>query len=280
MIQSRVRWDDYAAIQAVSITRLKEMQHSPQRYRYRLDHPKTSGALTLGTAAHCATLEPERFSCEFVVWGERTESGRMSPRSGKRWDAFVSSNEGRTIITPDEYADAMAIACAVRSDPVAARYLRTGDPEVTMQWIDAERGVKFKGRADWLTSVDGTRTIVGLKTARDCRPMIFGSACAKLGYHLQWAAYFDGYEQITGHAARVVEIAVESEAPHSVVVYVIPSDVIEQGREEYRDLLGRLKECEAANAWPGPATEEQILTLPTWAYDSQDDLSDLGLVAE
>lgn len=234
--------------------------------------------MTLGTAAHCATLEPERFPRDFLAWTRRTDSGRAAPRTGKAWEEFVAGAGTRTVLTADEYATAQAIASAVRADPVAAPYLVAGDPEVSMQWQLGERACK--GRADWITTAaDGVPVIVGLKTARDCRHFAFGAAAAKLGYHLQWSFYFDGYQAITGQAARMVEIVVESAPPHAVVVYAIPDDILAQGREEYQNLLNVLDDCEARGEWPGPATCEHVLTLPSWVYGSDEDISELGLEA-
>lgn len=276
-IASRMPYREYRALRGISITRLKELKRSPKHYKHRLASPKETPSMKLGTAAHTAVLEPERFGREYAIWGERTESGNLRPRNGKYWDAFAAQHQGQTIITANEYEDALAIQSAARGDPVAMRYLETGDPEVSMQWLCDDQ--LRKGRLDWLTSVDGEPVLVGLKTARDCRHFIFGSAAAKLGYHLQWAYYFDGYTTIKGDGIvpRVVEIVVESDAPYAVAVYTIPFDIMEQGREEYLDLLAQLDECEAKNEWPGPVTEEQILTLPSWVYQSHDDLSELGL---
>jgi len=277
-VESRVPAEEYHARPGVSITRLKELKRSPQHYRYFAEHPKESKAMTLGTAAHCAVLEPERFSREFAVWGNRTASGRMSPRSGKAWEAFEAENAARTIITADEAGLAAAIQQAVRGDKFASRYLESGDPEVSMMW--EYDGRQCRGRADWITSIDGRPNLVGLKTARDCRPFIFGSAAAKLGYHLQWGFYHDGWTTITGVEPRMVEIVVEATAPHAVVVYVIPEDIILQGRDEYQQLMQTLRDCEAAGEWPGPAIGEQILTLPSWVYgEATDDITDLGLEA-
>ena len=275
VIQSRVPAVEYFARPEISISRLKELRRSPQHYRHALLHPKESSAMTVGTAAHCATLEPERFASNFVVWTRRTESGRAAPRNGKIWDAFLVDAGERTVLTADEYEIATAMAAAVRSDPVAAKYLETGDPEATMTWeID---GRPCKGRADWITNLDGEPVLVGLKTARDCRTFAFGAAAARLGYHLQWAFYFDGFSTITGRAPRMIEIVVESAPPHAVVVYFVPEDVIEQGRDEYQDLLRLLADCEARDEWPGPATTEQMLSLPSWVYGTDEDISDLGL---
>lgn len=276
-IQSRVPAADYFALPALSISRLKELRRSPLHYRYLAEHPKESAAMTLGTAAHCATLEPERFCRDYVTWCRRTESGRMAPRTGKLWDAFVAEFGERTILTEDEAALAAGIAAAVRGDPVAAKYLEAGEPEVTLQWELGER--RCKGRVDWLTSRDGEPVLVGLKTACDCRHFAFGAAAAKLGYHQQWSWYFDGYAAITGRDARMVEIVVESAPPHAVVVYAITEDILAQGRDEYLRLIELLTRCETEDYWPGPAETEQILSLPSWVYGTDEDVTELELEA-
>lgn len=278
-IRSRMPAEEYIAIDAVSISRLKELRRSPQHYRHALTHPKETQPLRLGTAAHCATLEPERFGSQFAVWSRRSEkSGNLCPRNGQWWDAFEADNRGKTIITEDECTPALELAAAVRADPVAAPYLESGEPEVVMTW-DAW-GHACKGRVDWLTRKNGEPVLVGLKTARDCRPFVFGSQAAKLGYHLQWAFYLNGYSIIKdGVRPRMVEIVVESAPPHAVIVYRIPDDVLLQGEEEFLQLMATLDRCEQEKAWPGPATEEQVLTLPSWVYQAEDDITELGLVA-
>lgn len=275
-ITSRVPAAEYRAIDALNISALKELRRSPMHYQYRLHNPKESAVLTLGTAAHVAVLEPERFERDFAIWNRRTDSGRMAPRTGKHWDEFcMIEARGRTVLTEDEFDTTRAIQAAVRTDPIARRYLESGEPEVVLTWERSQRACK--GRIDWLTKIDGQTIIVGLKTARDCRGFKFGNQVAQLGYHLQFAYYFDGYVAITGETPKMCEIVVESEPPHPVVVYWIPSDVIEQGRDEYQELINQLEECEATNSWPGPALVEQVLTLPTWCYPAQHELSDVGL---
>jgi hypothetical protein len=277
-IQSRMPRENYDAIQAISITRLKELRRSPQHYQWAIEHPKETASLTLGIATHTAVLEPERFARDFAIWDRRLANGRAAPRQGGAWDAFKDLHAERTILTQDEGELAKAIAKAVRFDETANKYLAIGDPEVSLQWMLGARPAK--GRADWLTTMDGQKVLVGLKTARDCRHMIFGAQAARLGYHLQWAFYHDGFEAITGKPPHIVEIVVESDAPHAVATYIIPSDIIEQGREEYQRLLEILNDCEANDVWPGPVPTEEYLTLPSWAYQrDEDDLTDLGLEA-
>jgi hypothetical protein len=276
-ITSRMPRDEYDRIGALNISRLKEIKRSPQHYRYRLTHPHTTDAMTLGTATHVATLEPERFATDFIIWDRKTDSGKAAPRNGKAWDEFKghAASCGYTILTADEAAEAKAIAAAVRSNETAMIYLQTGDPEVTIE--ATMHGRPCRGRVDWLTTVSGHPHIVGLKTARDCRHFAFGNQAAKLGYHIQWAWYLDLMMAIRETDTSVVEIVVESAPPYAVAVYRIGTDIIEQGRDDYMQLLETLNDCERRDIWPGPVPSEEWLTLPSWAYPQADDLNDLEL---
>lgn len=136
-----------------------------------------------------------------------------------------------------------------------------------MQWPMFGRACK--GRADWLTVVDGEDVIVGLKTARDCRQREFGRDARRYEYHLQWAFYWDGFKTITGRMPKVVEIVVESAPPYAVAVYVVPEEVLTEGFDAYTNLLEQLDECEKLDRWPGPVQGEQILILPSWGNEEQ-----------
>jgi hypothetical protein len=256
------------------------MTRSAKHYRYRCAHEKTTPALALGKSAQCAVLEPERFDLEFVVWDERTETGRLRPRNSKDFDAFVRAHVGKTVLTPDEHRYALDVRSAIRGDRVARKYLRDGSPEVTMLWDDVETGRACKGRADWITTLEGVDAMVGLKTSRDLDPRRFSSQAASLQYYLQWAFYFDGYAAITGKEPRVVEICLEAEPPYDVVCYVIPTEVLELGRETYRELLGRVAACELAERWPGRAENEVLFELPAYLQPSDENLEGLELEGE
>lgn len=261
-IVAGVDFSTYRAAAGVNVSSLKELARSPLHYRYAKDNPKpTTSAMSLGTAAHCATLEPERFAAEFVTW----TGGR---RAGKEWDAFKADAEAaqRLVLTEDERDTALAIAQAVRACPEAMVYLKRGHAEVSMSWQHDEPELALKGRVDWLTVVDGCDVVVGLKTTRDLRPREFAAQAARLCYHWQWAFYYDGFERITGRKPAMVEIVVESAAPHAVAVYRIPEHVLERGRQEYRDALTTLAQCEASGVWPGPVVGEVEFDLPGWAY--------------
>lgn len=269
----------YAQLPGVHITGLKEMRRSPKHFKHRLLHPrKATNALAFGNAAHVAVLEPERFLRDFAIWETKHPEGNGRPRNGKAWDEFQVLNKTRTILLDTEYDEAIAFKDAVRQDPVAMKYLAVGRPELAMTWADSETGIACVGRIDWETKVDKHPAVVDLKSARDVSETWFSRDAARLDYHLQLAFYSDGYEAITGKAPRMVVVAVESTEPYDSVTYIVPEEVLEVGRDAYRELLVRYKQCTDADEWPGQGgNEERVLALPPWCVpeEESDDMADL-----
>jgi hypothetical protein len=274
-ISARMPFAEYVQLPGLSISRLKEMKRSGQHCEYFARNPKRSQPLTLGSAAHCATLEPDRFAAAYRIWDRKTDSGRAAPRNGSAWDEFLAAAiaDGCEVLTADEAGAALAIAAAVRSSKAAMRYLASGEPEVTMQW--QMQGYACKGRVDWIATDCEHPVLVGLKTTRDCGPSFFGRQAADLSYECQWAWYQNGYYAITGIRPRVIEIVVENAAPNAVAVYNIPDEILLLGEENYGRFIEKFGECALSGKWPGPVPGEDDLTLPPWAYPPSD--IDLGL---
>ncbi len=272
----------YHASPGLSISRLKRIGYSPMHFQHVPAASDQAAPMHLGQAAHCAVLEPERFARDYVVWNRMSDKGNLCPRNGQHWEKFKAEHPHSEIVMPDEYEHALRMQQAVRGDKWAMRYLTRGAAEVSMRWM--MRGRLCRGRPDYLGIADGKPHLVGLKTADDIRLHKFSTAAARYQYHLQWAWYHDGYDLIRHVRPVMKEIVVESKPPYAVVVYDIPDEVIEIGREEYTRLLELLADCERANEWPGPALGTEVMfALPSWAYQQEstvtDDITSIGLEA-
>ena len=268
-----IPFDQYLKLPGLSASALKKLMRSPLAFKWSQDHPDHSStpSMALGTAAHTAILEPHRMKTDYVLW----DGG---DRRGKAWTEFKEAHTGKSILTASEFSDVKGMYDAVHGYAPAARYLKDGIAEVTIQWTDPTTGRAFRGRVDWVTVVDGRIVLVDLKTTRDTSPRKFGADAYKLGYHVQFALYVDGWSYLTSEIPRFVAIAVESKAPYEPAVFDVTEDVLVQGHEEYMRLQATLRECETTNSWPPAAQEEQELTLPAWSLNNEDeDLSDIGL---
>jgi hypothetical protein len=268
-----IPFPEYLRLPGLSVSTLKHLLRSPLNYKWHQEHPnlESTPSQAMGTAAHTAILEPAKMKTDYALW----EGGT---RRGKEWDAFKADNATKTILTVDEFADIREMRRNMVNFEPAARYLKEGAAEVTLQW--RMEGRAFRGRVDWLTTIDGSTVLVDLKTTKDARPFKFGADAYRFGYHLQFALYCDGWHALTGENPGFVVLAVENQPPFEPAVFEVPDEVLERGREEYQRLVHILNECESANHWPPAAEAEQRLALPSYAYENEDnDLTDLGLTA-
>lgn len=282
-VRGEISLEDYDAIPAVNQSTLKAIAKSPLHYRHRVDHEqKATPPMRLGAIAHCAVLEYDKLDVRYKVY--EPPEGKTDRFAGKAFDAFVEIEKafGREVIKQRELDNAIEMRKAVQRNKLAGRYLKRGIAEVVMIWNDTASGVLCKARLDWL-SVSVPDVIVELKTARDVGPWAFSAAFARAGYDVQAAFYHDGYTACTGRAPGGKCVAIENVEPHDCVVYDY-NEVIDTGREIYRDYLDKLVACRRDGAWPGQGGDVELtLRLPKWRDPSLDDSADpfaeLGLEA-
>jgi exodeoxyribonuclease VIII len=176
--------------------------------------------------------------------------------------AFELEAEGREIITVEENTKLTAIRDAVRSHPAAAKAL-AGSPVIEQSIFWDADGIACRCRPDAVTE---RGVILDLKTTRDASPEGFAKSIAQYRYHVQAAFYSDGYKAAFGEAPRgFVFIAVETEPPYLVAVYVASETMTSRGRIEYQTDLDTFRECVATDTWPGYSSSPLTLDLPKWA---------------
>lgn len=270
---------DYEAINAVNQSTLKRIAKSPLHYQHRLEHELPSTVpMRLGSVAHTAILEPDRLARDYAVWNP---DGKKPDFRGKDFEEFaaLAVMSGKRVIKPAEIEAAHRMAAAVQRNQLARRYLARGQAEPILVWIDEATGIACKARLDWI-STSVADVMAELKTAADVAPFAFESAFARNGYDVQTAFYCDGYKAATGRELYPKCIAVESSAPHDVIVYDL-AEVVDVGRELYREMLATLAECRRTGLWLGQSpTSERTLRLPRWRDPAEADantLDDLGL---
>lgn len=239
---------------------LKAILRSPAHYAHAIANQREdSDSMRIGRAIHKAVLEPDLFDSAWTTWtGAR--------RAGKEWDAFeaMALESGREVLNQKELAQVNAVARSVLSNADAVRLLSNGRAEFEHEWTDEETGIRCGGRVDYV----GPNGVVDLKSCMTAEPTAFGAAAFRLMYHAQLAWYADGLGMPD---VPLSIIAVESSAPHVVVVYTIEELEREIGRAEYREALKRLAECRKSGRWPGYAVGPTPLSLPRRAYPSDDD---------
>lgn len=266
--------DAYHAAEGISASGLKLIGRSPLHYWAKYLDPnrqieEPTPALRLGTAIHAAVLEPMRFKQEYVVAprvDRRTKEGKET------WAAFEAecAAAGATPISADDFKTCMSISERLNRHPAASVLFRSGSPELSMWWEDADTGVLCKCRPDWL--IDGV-AVIDVKSTQDASAAGFARSVANYEYHMQAAWYLDGVRACLGNDAPQAFIfaAFEKDAPHAVAFYNADAEMIEIGRREYRRRLAIYAACKRSDVWPGYPPEITTLALPAWVLKAAND---------
>lgn len=254
----------YHALDAIGKSDLDMIARSPLHWKNR--ERKETAAMRIGSAVHCAVLESARFALDYVTAPEVNRS----KASKEELVAFEAANAGRITLSVEEAVLCGRIALAVHEHPRANAYLRSGLPEVSALWSDAEFNIRCRARFDFVTP-DGL--LIDLKTTQDASASEFARSCAKFRYHVQSAWYQDGYLAATGDLPLgFVFIAVEKTPPFAVALYELDAKAVDYGRLLARRDLARYANARELDVWTGYASDVQELALPRWAFTDTEDL--------
>ena len=253
--------DDYFTRKGVRSTLLKAMLNgSPLHYRHMQDNLDDGDTpdRQMRRGMHAATLEPERWSREFLPYPGKT-------RSGKDWETWEITHPGITGLTQAGYANANGVAAAVRAHPVAGPLVNYPGAifEEPQEWTDEATGLFCLSRPDLRLPMTD-RTINGdLKTVGSLKDV--ERTAWRLDWPLQATHYVEGAKiNAPGHRVDSCIIAVEDKPPYDVGVYWMRPEVLEHAERIRRGLLETIAECERTGIWPGRYQAAQVMDLPHW----------------
>lgn len=254
--------EDYHSGPGISKSGLDLIARSPAHYIGA--ERKSTPAFALGSAAHCAILEPDTFETRYY-------RGEDIRRGTKAWAELEAKAAGREVLKPLEDWDlAWRIREAVMANDGAKILLNgheKGLVELSAYWIDSETGELCRCRPDyWLKSFG---FVVDLKTTTDASPGAFARSVASYRYHVQAAFYSDGLMALGYRVNGFYFLAVEKDPPFAAAVYSLAPEAILEGRRLYRRDLDTYHRCRKTGIWPGYA-EFRELNLPAWAYRSEE----------
>ena len=248
---------EYRSAAGVNKSTLWNMRKSPAHYKYYLDHAQEdTAAMKIGRAFHAAVLTPTAYKREYAVLPEgidrRTKAGK------EQYEEFISSAEGKEIITAQDAETIKQIAKAIRSNKDAAGLLKGTKREKPFFWTD-DNGILCKCRMDAVT----TGRIIDIKTAQDADTDVFVRESMKYGYHVQAAHYIDAYyKKIGSKTPEWYFIVVEKTEPYCVNILKADIGFLDYGFVVRQELMNKLIKCQKENSFPGYGLNE--LCLPGW----------------
>lgn len=268
----------YHQWKACSQSALKTFERSPAHLKAERDFPpeydnQKQANLDLGSAFDMCTLQPD----EFPKWFQLRPAGNANSNAYKDKVAEIKGRSPFVRLLKSEAWDAVhRMRDAVREHPIAGALLGAS-PQLSGVATDHEHGIRVKIRLDDVAPGIG---LVDLKKCYDARKEAFGRVAHDFRYIRQAALYTRIANQLGIHETEFLFVVCESERPHGVKVYRVPSGYFIQAEEELYHLMVRYAQCERADFWPCYAEDTDELWLPPWAGRSfQDSVEQLQEVA-
>ena len=267
--------EQYHANEAISHSKLELFRRRPISYYRRfvaktVARPETTEAFRIGSAAHCAVLEPDQFWARYALRPDgidrRTKDGKAA------FAEFEAANVGKTVITQDEAGAVQEMTAAVQHHPLASQLLAAGKPELSWR-VEPVGGMALQCRTDWFNSAGcelsgGRPYVADIKTVESLDSDAFRNferACFNFGYHRQAGFYLPLITEILGSPVfDFFFIAVEKSEPYGVAVYRLSDEATARGHDETIADLIRLQNCIKSEQWPNLPNDLREIGLPKW----------------
>ena len=212
--------EKYHSSPGISASGLKYIyQESVKKYLKR--KPFESKAMALGTAVHTALLEPDNFNKEYYV----LHNIDRRTKAGKEQFATAEKLARNKIMLPSQDKEIIDSINVNFKKSTLAQYYCKG--QIELSHYGEYQGAKVRIRPDVLNRHKDF--IADIKTCQNNSPRAFKNDVKKFSYHLQAAFYMDMLE--INHFKFIV---VETKYPFSVEVYTLSKEMIEQGRNAWK----------------------------------------------
>lgn len=256
--------DVYHADPAIGSSRLKLALRSPAHFRASAEkQTEETKALRIGSALHCAVLEPAEVATRFVMAPKvdrRTKDGKAA------WEAFQVEHAGKTVLADDEAELVHAMAASIALHPYASALMkRQGMNEASYFVEDPETGLRIKARPDRL--VDGA-LMIDLKTTEDGGPEAWARTVVNYGYDVQAAHYRHALKLATGYELDFAHMVVEKSAPFAVAIYQLDAEFLARGERLRAQAMREIARAEKTQRWPSYGDGRPMtISVPRWAKD-------------
>lgn len=259
---------EYREHPGVNKSTLWEIRKSPAHYKWALENPsEDTPALKMGRLIHMCVLEPEKLSDTYAV---APDADRRTKYGKDVWAAFTAENDGKEILTRDEFEQAEMVS---RSVWRSTEDLLTGcKAEVPLFWDDPRTGIRCKCRVDAMRETDDKIIMIDLKTTNDASTDAFARDAVKYGYHVQAAHYINGVIANRLNHGKQIEwwfVAVEKKPPYAVNAILASQVFIDEGQLRLMTLMDKLDDCMRVDEYPGYGTS--VLMMPAWAMSEGDE---------
>lgn len=257
---------DYYSIPALSASGINAFYKSPLHFWRespfnpdRIVRAETP-AMRFGKLCHALLLEEKAFEDNYAVLYSSFGKGskKRSLEVQLELEGFQKENEGKTLITHEEFQQAQRLRDAAMRNNAVKALLGQGSAEKPLFW---ENGISCKAKLDYYR--DGL--ILDYKTSTSASPRDFSKALVNFGYHRQAAWYMDGIERVLGERPRgFVFIVQEKDVPEAIGVYEIDGTALSFGQTENEEAIREISNRLDTGDWNAFPQSIELVGLPGW----------------
>ena len=219
--------------------------------------PVYSPAMELGTAIHTASLEPERFSTEYVT---EPKLDRRT-KAYKEWKSEVHPSM-KTIKHDDMEVIVACRDSLIRHTIIGTALRKGGSVELSHYWTCSLTDVPCRFRPDLFLEKAGL--LVDIKTTSNVDT--FEKAIVDFGYHIQAAHYCKGVHEVYGiDDVDFLFAVVETNPPYRSRAVMLDAEAIGYGYDRREALLDNYARRLNLDDWRDPGESEPVVvSLPQW----------------
>jgi len=262
-LHSGIENDLYHSADGVSKSMLDVLaDKTPQHLKFARESgaSEPTKAMIIGTAVHCAVLEPLEFEHKYLPMPNFSGKGSVNDKKEFLDDCALNN---KIALKSDDYQKVVSMRDSALRHPVLKTFLKDGRAETSGFWHDKYTAELCRIRPDFLP--DGMDVCIDLKTAQRASFSEFSKSVNKYRYHVSDAMYRDGLLQITGNSFAFLFAVIETEPPYLCALYELDYQARSLGHTMYRRLLDRYKEAKLNKFSEGYPIDIRTLDLPTWA---------------
>lgn len=261
--------EEYFAAGAASNSFLKDVRRSPDHAKNKEPEDYDTRAKEIGSAIHCALLEPDRFSSYYLI-------AEADVRTAAEYRGLAKDVGGSRVLTRPEHKRIIGMQnSAYRSSRFKSLMARPGRNELSVFSVDPVTGSPVKCRFD--RKGDGAWAL-DIKKCQDARGAEFCKGITNYFYYMQVAFYQQVWKWETGEDLPDFPlVAIEEKAPHGVILHDLDEVALILGRKHFREALDTYARCRESGIWAGYEEESETTSVTSWAANElMDELEGSG----
>lgn len=260
---------DYHASEGVSNSTLKLVVEKTPAHAASPKKWESTRAQEIGTAIHCAILEPDRFDAEYRIV-------ECDDRRSALYKAACKGYSPEQVLTKAEADNVKGMRKSAYANGAARKALTLpGRNELSVYAKDPVTGIMVKCRFD---KKPDEPFGLDVKKTQDARLDHCERALTNYLYHMQAAFYIDVWGWAAGEKLDAFKLLwIEEKAPHACKLRRVNEVALEEGRRLYRTALNIYADCVASGDWFAYGDEEEEMGLTPWALSNIDDVDLSGL---